>query len=60
MDYLNKSLKGAMRAANDAGATAVLILGDDELKKNVISLKDMAKGTQRQVEIQNLTQELKC
>jgi len=60
MDYLNKSLKGAMRAANDAGATSVLILGDDELKKNTIALKDMAKSTQKEISIQNLIEELKC
>jgi len=60
MDYLNKTLKGAMRAANDAGATYVLILGDDELKKNTISVKDMSKSTQKEVALQNLTQELKC
>jgi histidyl-tRNA synthetase len=60
MDYQNRSLKGAMRAANDSGATFVLILGDDELKKNVISLKDMSGGIQKEVAIQNLTEELKC
>ncbi|HNW39444.1 MAG TPA: histidine--tRNA ligase [Candidatus Omnitrophota bacterium] len=60
MDYLNKSLKAAMRAANDAGATSVLILGDDELKKNTISVKDMADSTQREVSLENLTEELKC
>ena len=59
-DYLNRSLKSAMRAANDAGATFVLILGDDELRENIISIKDMAAGTQRQVAIQNLIEELKC
>jgi len=60
MDYLNKSLKGALRAANDARAALVLILGDDELKNNTISVKDMQKGTQKQVLIQNLIEELKC
>lgn len=59
-DYLNKSLKGALRAANDAGATSVLILGDDELKKNTISLKDMLKSTQKEIPLENLTEELKC
>ncbi|MDP2830686.1 MAG: histidine--tRNA ligase [Candidatus Omnitrophota bacterium] len=59
-DYLNKSIKGAMRAANDAGATFVLILGDDELKKHAISVKDMASSTQKEVSLQNLIQELKC
>ncbi len=60
MDYLNKSLKGALRAANDSGAAFVLILGDDELKSDAISVKDMTVGTQRQVAIKNLIQELKC
>jgi histidyl-tRNA synthetase len=60
MDYLNRSLKAAMRAANDAKAKYVLILGEDELKKNVVSLKDMSNSAQREIEIQNLTKELKC
>lgn len=59
-DYLNRSLKAAMRAANDAGARYVLILGEDELKKNTISLKDMSNGTQRELNLQNLTKELEC
>ncbi len=58
-DYSNRSLKGAMRAANDAKAAFVLILGEDELKANTISIKDMAAGTQKQIAIQNLIQELK-
>jgi len=60
MDYLNKSLKGAMRAANDAQATSVLILGEDELKKNTVSIKDMANGTQKEVALEDLTKELIC
>ena len=60
MDYLNKSLKGALRAANDVGATFVLILGDDELKMNTISVRNMTTSTQRQVAIQNLIPQLKC
>ncbi len=60
MDYLNRSLKAAMRAANDTGVRYVLILGEDELKKNVISLKDMSNSTQREINIPDLTKELKC
>ena len=59
-DYLNRSLKGAMRAANDAQAKYVLILGDDELNKDVITLKDMSTGGQKEVTLQNLCGELKC
>jgi len=59
-DFLNKSLKGAMRGANDTGAKYVLILGEDELKKNIITLKDMSTGEQKEVALQNLSGELKC
>jgi histidyl-tRNA synthetase len=59
-DYLNKSLKGALRCANDAAAKYVLILGEDELKKNIITLKDMSSGEQRELVLQNLSEELKC
>lgn len=58
-DYENKSLKGAMRKANDLGARFVLLLGDEELKKNTLSLKDMTCGEQREIKEENLIQELK-
>ena len=59
-DYLSKSLKGALRAANDAAANLVLILGDDELKNNIITLKDMSQSTQKEVKLEDLVEELKC
>lgn len=59
-DYEGKSLKGAMRQANDLGAGFVLILGDDELKKGVITLKDMSSGKQKEVAKEELMKELKC
>ncbi len=49
-DYENKSLKGALRKANDLGAACVLILGEDELKKETVMLKDMVSGEQKEVE----------
>ena len=48
-DYEEKSLKGALRRANDLGAKLVLIIGEDELKKGVVTLKDMVSGEQREV-----------
>ena len=59
-DYLNKSLKGALRCANDVHAKYVLILGEDELKKNMITFKDMSTGEQKELRLENLIQELKC
>ncbi len=57
-DYENKSLKAAMRKANDLQAKYVLIIGEDELKKGVVTLKDMISGEQREINTQNLIEEL--
>ncbi|MEW6171317.1 MAG: histidine--tRNA ligase, partial [Candidatus Omnitrophota bacterium] len=41
MDYENKSLKAQLRKANDLGVDFVIILGEDELKKDTLILKNM-------------------
>jgi len=56
-DYEGKSLKGALRKANDLGAKYVLILGEDELKKNILTLKNMASGAQKEIKQENILQE---
>jgi histidyl-tRNA synthetase len=53
-DYEGKSLKGAMRKADDLAARYVLILGDNELKNNTVMLKDMLSGTQQEVKREEL------
>ncbi|MFZ2357034.1 MAG: histidine--tRNA ligase [Candidatus Omnitrophota bacterium] len=57
-DYQGKSLKGAMRKAFDLAAKFVLIIGEDELKNNTVTLKDMASGEQKEVKTENLIQEI--
>jgi len=52
-------LKAAMRKANDLKARFVAILGDDELKEGVISLKDMSMGEQYKVKIEELVDKIK-
>ena len=58
--YEDKSLKGAMRQANDLKARFVLILGEDELRKGVVTLKDMSSGAQKEIKGEALIKELKC
>ena len=58
--YEGKSLKGAMRKANDLGAKFVLLLGDDELLKNKVTLKNMASGEQKEIFPEELIKELQC
>ncbi len=58
-DYEDKSLKGALRKANDLSVRLVLIIGEDELKKGAVTLKDMVSGEQREVKQDELVDNLK-
>ncbi len=49
-----------MREANKFNARFVAILGEDELKNNVITLKDMNSGEQKQIEEEEIINILKC
>lgn len=59
-DYENKSLKGAMRKANVLNARFVLIIGEDEIKENVVTLKDMSNGNQQKLRVEELVAKLRC
>ncbi|ALC89830.1 histidyl-tRNA synthetase [Bacillus sp. FJAT-18017] len=50
-DYLNRKLKAQFKAADRLNARFVAVLGDDELDKGVINLKDMVSGDQKEVEL---------
>lgn len=59
-DYTGRSLKGAMRDADSKGARYVLIIGEDELKKNVVTLKDMVSGEQEEIKQGDLISKLRA
>ena len=54
----DRSLKGAMKAADKSGARYVVVLGDSELEQGTISLKRMSDGVVTSVKITELRQEL--
>ncbi|MBN1283238.1 MAG: histidine--tRNA ligase [Proteobacteria bacterium] len=54
-DYSARSLKSQMRRADRKGARAVVIVGDDEVAKGEVSVKEMATGEQRAVKLADLT-----
>ena len=58
MDYEGRSLKGQMRRADKSGARYVLILGDDEMKRREIQLRDMLSKTQRVLPLDDVVDEL--
>ena len=53
MDHEGRSLKSQMKQADKAGASFVLIVGDDELENNAGLLRNMASQEQLSVELQD-------
>ena len=59
MDYEGRSLKSQMRRADKSGARYVLILGEDEMMRREIQLRDMLTKTQRILPLDDIVNELK-
>jgi histidyl-tRNA synthetase len=53
------NMKRRMQRANKLNARAAIILGDDELAKSVVQLKDLDSGEQREVALDGLVEILK-
>ena len=58
MDTLARNVKGQFKYANRLGARYTVVIGDDEIKAGVVSLKEMATSEQREVKMENLAEEL--
>ena len=50
-DICGRSLKAQMKYADKAGASYVIVVGDDEIEKNCAELRNMANGERAQVEL---------
>ena len=59
VEMKNKKMKKALDYANNENIPYVLILGEDELSNNCITLKDMNNKTQEQVSLASLSETLK-
>ena len=55
----SKKMKKALDYANNENIPYVLILGEDELTNNCITLKDMNNKTQEQINLDNLAEKIK-
>ena len=53
-DLMSKSLKAQMKYADKIGAKYTAVIGDDEIKSGVVTVKNMANGEQREAKIENL------
>jgi histidyl-tRNA synthetase len=58
MDTLARNIKGQFKYADRLNAKYTLVIGENELAKGVVSLKDMAKSAQREVKIEDIFEEI--
>ncbi|MFA7271864.1 MAG: His/Gly/Thr/Pro-type tRNA ligase C-terminal domain-containing protein, partial [Candidatus Omnitrophota bacterium] len=58
-NYEDKSLKGALRKANNLNSRLVLIIGDNEIEKGMVTLKDMRSGEQKEIRLKDIIKEIK-
>ena len=58
IDTLNRNLKGQMKYANKLAARYSVVIGDDEIKKGVVTLKDMVSGEQKEINANDITKEI--
>ncbi len=58
MDHQGRSMKGMMRHAAGLGARTVVIIGAREREQGVAAVRDMSEGTQREVPLTRLEDEL--
>ncbi len=59
LDYLQGSLKAALRRADKKAALFCLIIGDNELAKGTAILKNMKQSTQEEVELTRIVEKIK-
>jgi len=58
LDYQGRSLKAQMKYAGKLGVRYTVILGEEELEKGTVTLRDMASGSQREVAESEIVQVL--
>lgn len=58
-DHMNRSLKGQMKYADKINAKYTIVLGEDELLKGKVSIKNMKNGEQVESDIDKLVETIK-
>ena len=59
INYKMGSMKSQMRAADKSGAKYVMIIGEEEVKGQVVTLKNMENGEQEKISWMNVIEKLK-
>jgi len=59
-DYETSSIKSQMKKSDRLNARFAIFFGEDELKKGVVTIKNMKNSTQNEVEIEKIAEYLKA
>ena len=59
VEMKQRKMKKSLEYANDENIPYVFILGEDELKQNQVSVKDMKNKTQTTISLENLVENFK-
>jgi histidyl-tRNA synthetase len=59
MDLNARNLKGQLKYAARLGTRYTVVIGDDEIDRGVVQLKDMDAHEQNEISIENIVEELK-
>ncbi len=59
IDHIGRSIKAQFKYADKIGTNFTIVIGDDEIEKNIVSLKNMKTGEQDEVKLSNLLDILK-
>ena len=54
IDLAGRNLSKALKCASDAGASEAVLIGEEELRKGTLSVKDLATGEQREALLEQL------
>ena len=57
-DVMGRGLKAQLKYADRSGAKYTVVIGDDELDKGVVALRDMINSTQKEIPIGSLEEEI--
>ncbi len=59
LDYLNRKIKAQFKSADRLNAKAVIVIGEEELEKESVVLKDLSTGDQYSVPFSSILNEVK-
>ncbi|MFZ5645689.1 MAG: histidine--tRNA ligase [Bacillota bacterium] len=58
-DFLGRSMKAQMKYAGKTGCRFVVIIGENELMRGVAAVKDMTAGSQTEIPLEGLAEDIK-